>query len=191
MTPMPLNENNLLNAVNELKQKGYTDDFVIENNFFVSTINGLKLGKDDVNVVAGYQFEITENAADTQNLFVIESPKYKTKGLLIDLLGMHLFLEEKEDIAKLLDIPLITYVFDDKNQDLKYGLPKVYKSDFEADPGRFELRIGFPDFPLCPFGQSYSMLGFDKSENRYVWLVTSILKDKRLETRKNDFAVTT
>src|ERR1700742_5012016 len=104
---MLLNENNLLDSVNELKQKGYSDDFVIEDNFFVSTISGLKIGKDDINVVAGYKFEITENAVDTQNLFVIEAPKHQTKGLLVDLLGMHLFLEQKEDIAELLDIPLV------------------------------------------------------------------------------------
>lgn len=182
MSQMLLNENNLLDAVEELKQNGYADDFVIEDDHFVSTITGLKVGKEDVNVTAGYRFEITENAVDTQNLFVIESPAHKTKGLLVDLLGMHAFSEK--GIAKLLDIPLMTYVFDDNEQDLKYGLPKIYKSDFEANPGRYELRIGFPDFPLCPFEQSYNMLGFDKSENRYVWLVTSILKDKRLKTSK-------
>ena len=39
----------------------------------------------------------------------------------------------------------------------------------------------FDDFPPCPFGQSFSMLGFDTAEQSYVWLVTSILRDSRLE----------
>jgi len=43
------------------------------------------------------------------------------------------------------------------------------------------LRIGFPDFAPCPFGQAFSMLGFDTAEQSYVWLVTSILRDSRLE----------
>jgi hypothetical protein len=45
---------------------------------------------------------------------------------------------------------------------------------------RYVLREGFPDFPPCPFGQSFSILGFDTAEQEYVWLVTSIIRDPRL-----------
>jgi hypothetical protein len=60
----------------------------------------------------------------------------------------------------------------------RYGLRKVFKEEFDGDPERFVLRIGFPDFPPCP---SFSMLGFDTAEQSCVWLVTSILRDSRLE----------
>lgn len=41
----------------------------------------------------------------------------------------------------------------------RYGLRKIFKEEFDRDPERFVLRIGFPDFPPCPLGQSSSMLG--------------------------------
>ena len=62
----------------------------------------------------------------------------------------------------------------------RYGLRKVYKREFDRDPERYVLRIDYPDFPECPFGESFSMLGFDTAEQTYVWLVTSILRDSRL-----------
>jgi hypothetical protein len=63
----------------------------------------------------------------------------------------------------------------------RHGLRKVFKEEFDRDSQRFVLRIGFPDFPPCPFGQSFSMLGFDMAEQSYVCLVTSILRGSRLE----------
>ena len=62
----------------------------------------------------------------------------------------------------------------------RYGLRKIYKSEFEQARERFVLRIDFPDFPPCPFGQSFSVLVFDTAEQQYVWLITSILRDSRL-----------
>ena len=56
-----------------------------------------------------------------------------------------------------------------------------YKAEFEEDPNRFVLRTGFPDFPTCPFDQTFSMLGYDNKNKEYVWLVTSIIRDKRLK----------
>jgi hypothetical protein len=46
----------------------------------------------------------------------------------------------------------------------KHGLRKVYKSEFDRDPERYVLRQGFPDFPACPFGGAFSILGFDTAE---------------------------
>jgi hypothetical protein len=39
--------------------------------------------------------------------------------------------------------------------------------------------------PACPFGNSFKALGYDKTKKEYVWLVTSIIKDERLN--KNEF----
>ncbi len=66
------------------------------------------------------------------------------------------------------------------NQELKYGMPKVLKSEFDKNPERYELRKRFPDLPACPWGNSFSMMGYDRQENTYVWLVKSIIKDDRL-----------
>ena len=61
-----------------------------------------------------------------------------------------------------------------------HGLRKVLKNDFDGDPERYVLRQGFPDFPPCPWGGAFSILGFDTAEQSYVWLVKSVLKDRRL-----------
>ena len=68
----------------------------------------------------------------------------------------------------------------DQDAPSKHGLRKVYKNEFEREPERFVLREGFPDFPACPFGGTFSILGFDTAEQSYVWLVTSIIRDSRL-----------
>ena len=71
-----------------------------------------------------------------------------------------------------------------EDKDLKFGVPRVHKADFNANPDRYELRKGFPDMPACPYGNSWSALGYDKEPEPYVWLVSSILKDERLMTKE-------
>ena len=72
-----------------------------------------------------------------------------------------------------------TEFVEDRDVPGRYGLRKVYKNEFDRDPERYVLRIGYPDFPECPFGESFSVLGFDTAEQTYVGLVTSILRDSR------------
>ena len=75
-------------------------------------------------------------------------------------------------------------VTDDKKEqvpDLKFGyLPRVHKNNFDEDANRYVLRKGFPDFPSCPFGGNFSMLGYDTKLERYVWLSKSIIKNENL-----------
>lgn len=172
---MKLTENNLLGAVNELKAKGFTDDFTVGNKVLQSARTGKSYGEHDFTISNAYRFDISDNITDTQNLYVIETAD--SKGLLVDILAQHLN-EEGSMIARKVGTDLQQYRCED--QPLKYGLEKVHKSRFEAQPGRYELRIGFPDFPPCPFGNAFRMLGYDKEAQKYVWLVTSILKDDRL-----------
>jgi hypothetical protein len=68
----------------------------------------------------------------------------------------------------------------------KYGVRKVFKEEFNAAPKRYVLRKGFPDFPKCPFGQEFTMLGYDTQSHEYVWLVTSIIRDSRLQMERHD-----
>ena len=176
---MKLTENNLVGAVKELIGKGYSDDFRIKENKLAATQSGIELQPKDFSIDAAYKFEGAESELDTQYLVAISSTDGKTKGLLIDALDIYQELEDA-DITQKLNVQFETYVFDDNKAEQKYGLPKVYKTKFDENPHRYELRLGYPDFPPCPFGNSFSMLGFDKDTNQYVWLVTSIIKDKRL-----------
>lgn len=178
---MALYENDLIKVVNELRLKGYSDNFVIMDNLIFST--GLNQGfeEEDVIIEGAYQFDISEEAFDTQNLFAIFIPKYELRGLIIDLLGMYFYMEDQTISRILRSVPLVTYMFDDEEPYIKYGLRRVSPSEFNADSNRYVLRIGFPDFPECPVGIAFSMLGFDKQTKEYIWLTTSILKDSRLK----------
>ena len=124
------------------------------------------------------QFDITENATDQQYLYSISTPK--GKGLLVDILGNYLFDNYELLEPKFENIEIQSHLVEEELE-RKYGLPKIYKAEFEEDPNRFVLRTGFPDFPTCPFDQTFSMLGYDNKNKEYVWLVTSIIRDKRLK----------
>lgn len=175
---MKLKENNLLGAVNELKTKGYEDDYKIKDNHIISTKSGKILNVDDFEIENGFQFEIKENGVDSQYLFTIVEQSTGNKGLLIDLMGLEFFGDKP--VNKKLQVPMDTYVYEAEPV-YKYGVRKVLKAEFNIEPERYELREDFPNFPSCPFDNSFTILGFDKKNQEYVWLVTSILQDKRLK----------
>lgn len=178
---MALYENDLVKVVDELRLKGYSDNFVIKDNLIFSTGMNQGFEEKDVIIEGAYQFDISEEAFDTQNLFAVFIPKYELRGLIIDLLGMYFYLENQPISRILRNVPLVTYIFDDDEPYIKYGLKKISPSEFDANSKRYVLRIGFPDFPKCPVGVAFSMLGFDEQTQEYIWLVTSILKDSRLK----------
>ncbi|MGN6212542.1 hypothetical protein [Parafilimonas sp.] len=178
---MALNENDLVKVVDELRLKGYTDNFIIQDNLVFSTNMNQGFVEDEVIIEGAYQFDISEDAFDTQNLFAVFIPKYQLRGLIIDLLGMYFYMEDQPITKILRDAPLVSYVFNSQHPDMKYGLKKITPSEFNADSDRYVLRIGFPDFPECPAGTAFTMLGFDKQTQQYVWLATSILKKGRVK----------
>ena len=178
---MPLNENDLVRVVEELRLKGYSDNFIIKDNLIFSTGKNQGFKVDEVIVEGAYEFNISENAFDTQNLFAVFVPKYALRGLIVDLLGMYLYTEDQAITKVLGNAPVVNYVFDDQDTHMKYGLKKIRPSDFNADTDRYILRVGFPDFPQCPAGTAFSMLGFDEQTQEYVWLATSILRNRRLK----------
>lgn len=178
---MALYETDLIKVVDELRLKGYTDNFIIKDNLMFST--GLNRGfpEREVRIEGAFQFDISEEVFDTQNVFAVAIPKYERKGLLIDLLGMYLYMDDQSITGMLRKVPMATYIFDELDPSRKYGLKKINPPDFDADSNRYVLRVGFPDFPECPAGAAFSMLGFDTREQEYVWLATRIIKDPRLK----------
>lgn len=178
---MALYETDLIKVVDELRLKGYAESFIIKDNLIFSTNMNQGFEEKDVIIEGAYQFDISEDAFDTQNLFAVSIPKYQLRGLIIDLLGMYFYMEDQTITRILRNASLVTYTFDDDDPYIKYGLRKVSPSEFEANSNRYVLRIGFPDFPECPLGISFSMLGFDEYTQKYIWLNASILKDIRLK----------
>jgi len=178
---MTLYENDLVRVVEELRLKGYSEDFVIKDNLIFSKGLNRGFGEEEVTIEGAYQFEIVEQTLSTQNLFAIFIPQFAARGLLIDLLGMYFYIEDQSISSILQNAPLITYTFDDEDPYMKYGLRKITPAEFNDHSDRYVLRIGYPDFPECPAGEAFSMLGFDEQRQEYTWLPTSVLKDSRLK----------
>lgn len=129
---MALYENDLVKVVDELRLKGYADNFIIKDNLIFSSGMNQGFGEDDVIIEGAYQFDITEDAFDTQNLFAVFIPKYELRGLIVDLLGMYFYMEDQTITKILRNVTLVTYIFDDQDPYVKYGLKKITPSDFDV-----------------------------------------------------------
>jgi hypothetical protein len=179
---MEISSNNLIHAVDELVSRGYDHDFRLSEGKLFDVTTNASVEADEICVDAAYRFEAARGSDDRSNLYAISTRSGMTKGLLID--AFDLYQQYANDpLLQRLDIqPIVSACDDSEGVPTKYGVPKVFKSEFNEDPDRYVLRKGFPDFPECPYGESFSMLGYDTHDKRYVWLVTSILKDERLRT---------
>ena len=64
-----------------------------------------------------------------------------------------------------------------KVEQKKYNLDLITAEIFNLSPERYELRKGsMPDAPLCPFGNRFEWIGFDKQQSKYVRLTKSVFK---------------
>lgn len=179
---MEISSNNLIHAVDELVNRGYDHDFRLNDGKLFDVTTNSNIEAADISIDAAYRFEAAPGSDDRSNLYAISTRSGVTMGLLID--AFDLYQQHAEDpLIERLDVQSIASAYDDSERvPTKFGVQKVFKAEFNEDPDRYVLRKGFPDFPDCPYGESFSMLGYDTHDNRYVWLVTSILKDERLRT---------
>jgi hypothetical protein len=177
---MTLTARTLTDAIAELAAQGYTESLQIQGKTLIAAEAKTTLTPNEFTLDAAYRFDSDESGSDRQHLFAVSSARKDIKGLLVDAFDMHQ-QGRGDPLLKKLRTHVTSSIQNDDREHSKYGLPKVYKAQFDEDPDRYELRVGYPDFPTCPFDLAYSMLGFDKEAHRYVWLVTSIIKDKRLK----------
>lgn len=177
-------KNNMVDTVKELNKMGYQEDFRIVDNKLYCVKEDSYHDAIEFEVDFAYRFESSSSSEDTSVVYAITIPQKAAKGILLDVLD-HFFSLPDTDVAnKIRNTKPVLLSHEESSEELKFGyIPKVHKSKFNEDPDRYELRKGYPDFPACPFGQSFSMLGYDKELKRYVWLVTSVMKDERLETQ--------
>ncbi|MDL2403923.1 hypothetical protein [Rhizobium mayense] len=176
---MSLEVNDVVEAVSELIKRGYDREYRIKDGGLYDLGTGMMVRTSEIHVDASLRFENGSSRDDGSNVYAITDGETKGKGLLIDA-----FDTLDQDCSRELFARLTTSRHpkrvSEQEAPSRYGLRKIYKSEFDEDAERYVLRVDFPDFPPCPFGQSFSMLGFDTAEQRYVWLVTSILRDSRL-----------
>ena len=169
----------VLEAVQSFIAKGYDREYRVQDGNLVDLALGSTLDPWTINVDAALRLESGDDAEDASNIYAITDPATGHKGLLIDAFDVFDEISHR-DLSERLVALRETAPAGDKDVPSKHGLRKVYKNDFDLDPERYVLREGFPDFPPCPFGGAFSILGFDTAEQSYVWLVTSILRDSRL-----------
>ena len=169
----------VLTTVQALVGKGYDREYRVKDGQLIDLKLGSRLNACDIQVDTALRLESGEDAGDVSNIYAITDPATQHKGLLIDAFDVFDELCSR-DLSEKLTETRQTAVVQDGDVPSKHGLRKVFKSEFESDPERYVLSEGFPDFPACPFGGEFSILGFDTAEQTYVWLVTSIIRDPRL-----------
>lgn len=177
---MNLDAGDMVEAVSDLLRHGYDHEYRIRDGQLYDLTADRPVATSDVHVDAAMRFESASDAGDGSNVYAIADREAGSKGLLIDAFDA-LDKDCARELYERLNADRRAHLDNSSEVASRYGLQKVFKEEFDGEPERFVLRIGFPDFPPCPFGQSFSMLGFDTAEQSYVWLVTSILRDSRLE----------
>jgi hypothetical protein len=80
---------NLLQAIADLKSKGYTTDFNLGANNIQCQKTGIALHPDEFEIIAHYRFEENTSPDDSSVLYVIQSKDNKLKGTLISAYGIY------------------------------------------------------------------------------------------------------
>ena len=171
---MRLKVADVVDAVSQLVDQGYKREFRIKDGRLFDQARSSAIGPRHP---CGYRPPIGER--DASNIYAISDLQSHSKGLLVDAYDIFDEICDRGLADRLAENRKAEFI-EDSDVPSRYGLRKVYKREFDRDPERYVLRIDYPDFPECPFGESFSMLGFDTAEQTYVWLVTSILRDSRL-----------
>ena len=169
----------VLEAVRSFIDKGYDREYRVKDGNLVDLELGSPIDPRTIRVDAALRLESGHDAEDASNIYAITESATEHKGILIDAFDVFDQLCHR-DLSERLVAQRETTPTGDQDLPSKHGLRKVFKNEFHRDPERYVLREGFPDFPPCPFGRAFSILGFDAAEQSYVWLVTSIIRDSRL-----------
>ena len=79
----------LSEAVNDLIKRGYTTDFLLqeEKDCLLCTNNSLELSPEDFVIDEVYRFEGMTDPADESIVFAISATKHNVKGLVINSFG--------------------------------------------------------------------------------------------------------
>lgn len=95
---------NLVEALNDLKGKGYTHDFNLHNNALQSSQGGIELSPKDFEIVKVYRFEGMSDPGDNSILYAIKCPKHNIKGTFINGYGVYAD-DVSEELLKKLNTP--------------------------------------------------------------------------------------
>ena len=80
---------NLIEALRDLKLRGFTVDFKIETDVIKCNYTGIFLGPSNFEIVEHYRFEADTNPDDSSVLYAIQSIDGSIKGLLVNAYGVY------------------------------------------------------------------------------------------------------
>ncbi|NEU09719.1 phosphoribosylpyrophosphate synthetase [Flavihumibacter sp. R14] len=95
----------LVEALNALKEKGFTHDFNIHNSALHSSEGNITLSPKDFEIVKVYRFEGMSDPGDNSILYAIDCPKHNVKGTFINAYGVYSD-EISEELLKKLNTPV-------------------------------------------------------------------------------------
>lgn len=91
----------VLEAIDDLKKRGYTYDFNLTNNALKSSDGDIVLSPDDFNIIAVHRFEGPSDPADNSIVYAIESTVKDIKGTFVDAYGVYSNTISQELLKKL------------------------------------------------------------------------------------------
>ncbi len=83
------NYQTVVEALNDLKQRGFTLDFNLANSGVQNKQKNLFLSPNDFEISEVYRFEGETDPADAAIIYAIESSKYHVKGVFVDGYGVY------------------------------------------------------------------------------------------------------
>jgi len=83
------NYETLSEAINKLKEQGYTEDFNLMENCIECRNENFKIFHDEFYVDKFFRFEDETNPSDQSILYAISSEKHHVKGLLVNGYGIY------------------------------------------------------------------------------------------------------
>ncbi len=79
----------LLDALNDLISRGYTEDFNVDEDMMQDREKDIKMTADEFEIDEFYRFEGESNPSDMSILYAISSEKYSLKGTLVSAFGTY------------------------------------------------------------------------------------------------------
>lgn len=81
--------NSLIEAIDDLRKRGFNKSFSVQEDCSFCLENGLKLEPSDFEIVEFYRFEAETDPEDSSVIYAIQSDKKNIKGVLIDAYGAY------------------------------------------------------------------------------------------------------
>lgn len=83
------NYETLLDALNDLISRGYTEDFNVDQDMMQCREKNIKMTVDEFEIDEFYRFEGMTNPSDMSILYGISSDKFNIKGTLVSAYGTY------------------------------------------------------------------------------------------------------